>query len=140
MEILPVKPIATAFLALAPQPGQVGDVGVDGVDRLDAGRRGHDRAHDARVARNVEVAVLGVAHARQPHRRADRSSMPHDTVTMRGLAAATSRMFSRPSGVSVAISTRRVEPCASPVAVLEARRGCCAISRTSPAWRGLGTT
>ena len=40
--------------------------------------------------------------------------MPHDTATMRGLAAAISRMFSSPSGVSVAISTSRVEPYGSP--------------------------
>src|SRR5947209_6566264 len=44
--------------------------------------------------------------------------MPHETATMRGVAAATSRMFSRPSGVSVAMSTRRVRPSAGSVSAL----------------------
>ena len=50
---------------------------------------------------------------------APRSSIPHDTVTIRGLAAATSRMFSSPSGVSVAISTSRVDAVRNLVTMLE---------------------
>ena len=45
---------------------------------------------------------------------ADRSSIPHEMAAMRGLAAATSPMFSRPCGVSVAIRMSLVDPNGSP--------------------------
>ena len=65
--------------------------------------------------------------------------MPHDTATVRGLAVAISWMLSRPSGVSVAIRTRRVEPNGTPWACSCASSRA-ATRRTSSARRGLGTT
>src|SRR4029453_10107702 len=47
------------FLALAPETVEVGDVGEDRVDRLHPGGGRAHRAHDARVARDVEVLAGG---------------------------------------------------------------------------------
>src|SRR5882724_6994682 len=76
-----------AVLALAAQPLEVGDVGIDGVERVDAGRGGGDRAHRARVARDVEVLPALVAHARQAHGRPEVLDAPrdrHDTRARHG--------------------------------------------------------
>ena len=125
IEILPAEAHGHRLLALPPQPGQVGDVGVDGVDRLDAGRGGRDRAHDARVARDVEVAL----RARRARAAAPSPPTgPRCPTTRRrsaGWPRATSRMFSSPSGVSVAMSTSLVRAVREAVAVLERGRGCC---------------
>src|SRR5262245_2328799 len=58
-----------ALLALAPETGEVGDVDEDGAGRLDASGGSDHRAHDARVARDVEVLARLVAYAAEPHRR-----------------------------------------------------------------------
>ena len=58
---------------------------------------------------------------------------------MRGLAAAISRMLSRPSGVSVAIRTSRVEPNGTPWRCSSAS-SMATTRRTSSARRGFGTT
>src|SRR5262249_20265148 len=60
---LSTEPHGHPVLALATQTGQVRDVRVDGVQRFHAGGRGGDSAHGPRVARDVEVASLAIAHA-----------------------------------------------------------------------------
>src|SRR5215813_11859893 len=58
-----------AVLTFTSEPLDVGDVRVHGIDCLDTGcRRGHG-AHHPRVARNIQIPPLGVAHARQAHDR-----------------------------------------------------------------------
>ena len=73
------------------------------------GRRCRHRAHRPREAGDVEVPAFA-SRTRGNPMAAPRSSMPHEMAMMRGLAVATSRMFSRPSGVSVAIGRRRTLP------------------------------
>ena len=78
IEILPGEGHRDALPALAREALDVRDVGVDGVDGFHArGRRGH-RAHHARVAGNVQVAALVVAHARQAHRGPEVLDAPRD--------------------------------------------------------------
>src|SRR5205814_3099630 len=49
-----------------------------GVEPIDAGRGRRDRAHDARVARNVEIVAVAVAQARQSHRGRKIFDTPRD--------------------------------------------------------------
>src|SRR5213078_290458 len=97
---LPGEAHGDRVLALAAEAREVGDFRVDRVERVHAGGGRRDRAHDARVAGNVEIAPLGVAHPLEAHRRAQVLDA-HETATTRGDAEATSRMFRSPSGVSV---------------------------------------
>ena len=71
------------------------------------------------MARDVEVAALRRRERGRAPSRRRRSSTPHEIATMRGVAVAISRMFSSPSGVSVAIRVSRVAPFGNPVMLLE---------------------
>src|SRR2546425_7793146 len=75
---LPGEAHGDRVLALAAEAREVGDVRVDGVERVHAGGGRCDRAHDARVARDIEIAPLGVAHALQAHRRPQVFDAPRD--------------------------------------------------------------
>src|SRR5712691_7726545 len=75
---LPGEAHGDRVLALAAEAREVGDVGVDRVERVHAGGGGRDGAHDARVAGNVEIAPLGVAHALEAHCRAQILDAPRD--------------------------------------------------------------